>query len=151
MGKRHSNPSNRSHPPLAGKKCPCYRHAHRNITVNYTVALGPEPDVTSSAINCHSSFVLQEAYARDKILQDELAELEKKRSEYAKYTKLILYWEHILNMSTPFESRTTPVSPRLHPHTRCRVPQESSSSPPSHCLLRPHLRRSRELHRRLHN
>lgn len=57
------------------------------------------PDVTSSAINCQSSFVLQEAYARDKILQDELQELAEQRSLYSKYTDLIAFWEHVLKMS----------------------------------------------------
>jgi hypothetical protein len=64
----------------------------------YTVALGSSPDVTSSAINCQSSFILQEAYARDKILQDELQELAEKRSLYSVYTDLIAFWEHVLNM-----------------------------------------------------
>jgi hypothetical protein len=69
-----------------------------NISVNYTVSLGPAPDVTSSAINCQSSFVLQEAYLRDKILQDELQELAEQRSLYSVYTDLIAFWEHVLNM-----------------------------------------------------
>lgn len=79
--------------------CMCvYFFVCRNVTVNYTVSLGSAPDVTSSAINCHSSFVLQEAYSRDKILQDELQELEEKRSLYSMYTDLIAFWEHVLDM-----------------------------------------------------
>jgi hypothetical protein len=69
-----------------------------NISVWYTVALGSSPDVTSSAINCQSSFILQDGYAKDRVLQDELQELAEKRSLYSVYTDLIAFWEHVLNM-----------------------------------------------------
>ena len=79
-----------------------------NISVHYTVSLGPVPDVASSAINCHSSFVLQEAYARDKILQDELQELAEQRSLYSVYTDLIAFWDHVLKMSKRLRFQTSP-------------------------------------------
>ena len=69
-----------------------------NITVNYTVALGPTPDVTSSAINCQSSFILLQNYERDRVLQDELQELYDQRRSYSMYTDLIDLWEHALDM-----------------------------------------------------
>ena len=80
-----------------------------NVSVKYTVGLAANPDVTSAAINCQSSFMLQENYARDKILQDELQELEEKRALYQVYTDLIAFWSHVLKMSTPFATR-----PRAH-------------------------------------
>jgi hypothetical protein len=72
------------------------------------VALSPGPDVTSAAINCQSSFVLQEAYARDKVLQDELQELAEQRALYQVYTDLIAFWEHVLNMSKRLRIQTSP-------------------------------------------
>lgn len=69
-----------------------------NVSVKYTVGLAANPDVTSAAINCQSSFMLQENYARDKILQDELQELEEKRALYQVYTDLIAFWSHVLKM-----------------------------------------------------
>jgi hypothetical protein len=84
-----------------------------NVSVSYTVSLGSVPDVTSSAINCQSSFVLQEAYARDKILQDELQELSEQRSLYSMYTELIAFWEHVLKMSELYATYKIFYVPRL--------------------------------------
>ena len=42
--------------------------------------------------------MLQEAHARDKILQDELQELAEQRSLYSMYTDLIDFWVHVLDM-----------------------------------------------------
>jgi hypothetical protein len=50
--------------------------------------------------------VLQEAYARDKVLQDELQELAEQRSLYSVYTDLIAFWEHVLNMSELCKTQT---------------------------------------------
>lgn len=82
--------------------------------VEYTVAMNEDPDPRASFINCQSSFVLQDAYARDRVLQDELQELEDLRIEYEKYTQLLAFWDHILKMrkfGTPPEPPPPPPPP----------------------------------------
>ena len=69
-----------------------------NITVNYTVATSADSDPAAAHINCQSSFVLQDAYARDRVLQDKLQELEDARASYRMYTELLAFWEHVVKM-----------------------------------------------------
>lgn len=95
----------------AGQSCSL---SHARAQVEYTVAMAEDPDPSASFVNCQSSFVLQDAYARDRTLQDELAELERLRVEYERYTKLLAFWEHVLRMrkfNTPPELPPPPPPP----------------------------------------
>ena len=82
--------------------------------VEYTVAMNEDPDPRAAFLNCQSSFVLQDAYARDRVLQDELQELEDLRIEFEKYTQLLAFWDHVLKMrkfGTPPEPPPPPPPP----------------------------------------
>lgn len=76
--------------------------------------MNEDPDPRAAFLNCQSSFVLQDAYARDRVLQDELQELEDLRIEFEKYTQLLAFWDHILKMrkfGTPPEPPPPPPPP----------------------------------------
>ena len=47
------------------------------------MATAEDPDAGAAFINCQSSFVLQDAYSRDRVLQDEIQELTDLRAECA--------------------------------------------------------------------
>lgn len=86
--------------------------------VEYTVATNEDPDPRAAFINCQSSFVLQDAYERDRVLQDELQELEDLRIEYEMYDRLLAFWDHILKMrklGTPPEPPPPPPPPPPYP------------------------------------
>jgi len=93
---------------------PAWLDAFPNWQVEYTVATNEDPDPRAAFINCQSSFVLQDAYARDRVLQDELQELEELRVEYEKYQQLLAFWDHVLKMKkfgTPPEPLPPPPPP----------------------------------------
>lgn len=56
------------------------------MQVEYTVATAEDPDAGAAFINCQSSFVLQDAYSRDRVLQDEIQELMDLRAECAAHS-----------------------------------------------------------------
>jgi hypothetical protein len=78
--------------------------------------MSANPEPSAAHINCQNSFVLQDAYSRDRVLQNELQELEDARLSYQRYTDLIAWWDHTLKMrklrmcvAFVFKPRTLPI------------------------------------------
>lgn len=92
----------------------------QEISINYTIATGAEPDVKIASTNCHNSHVLLRNYELDttnQAVRDELAQV---RTDITMYENLIAFTKHVINsqaMVGPADSwgRVTLLSPQPSP------------------------------------
>ena len=99
------------------------------MEVNYTVGLDENPNVASITTNCQNSFVLNDNYQLDRILQDEFAELEVVRTNITRTEGLVEFLDYLLDNRPASALRTyllpytqTPSPPPLAPETHPSPP-----------------------------
>ena len=68
------------------------------LYVRHTVGIAPKPYVEGAAVNCQNSLVMQQNYALDRILQDEIEELQRVREDMVQLQQLIDFWQHLLRL-----------------------------------------------------
>jgi len=101
------------------------------VSFNYTVGLHPftagedeERLIENAATNCAHSMLMMDNYARDKILQDELDELERVRDEISTYEKLIKWFDRLMGSRRLMLPPNPPPPPPPPP-----VPEVGGTSP----------------------
>ena len=90
------------------------------ISVNYTIATGSDPDVKLASTNCHNSHVLMRNYELDTTGQAERDELAQVRADITMYENLITFTKNLINSQAlvgPADSwgRVTLLSPKPSP------------------------------------
>jgi hypothetical protein len=90
------------------------------ISVNYTIATGSDPDVKIASANCHNSHVLLRNYELDTTGQAERDELAQVRADVTMYENLIAFTNNLINSQAlvgPADSwgRVTLLSPKPSP------------------------------------
>ena len=90
------------------------------ISINYTIATGSDPDVKIASTNCHNSHVLLRNYELDTTGQAERDELAQVRADTTMYENLIAFTENLINSQAlvgPADSwgRVTLLSPKPSP------------------------------------
>ena len=100
------------------------------VSFNYTVGTHPftsdemERTVENAATNCAHSMLMVDNYERDKILQDELDELERVRAEIEQYEKLIKWFDRLMGSRRLMLPPNPPPPPPPPP-----VPEVGGTSP----------------------
>lgn len=92
----------------------------QEISINYTLATGADPDVKIASTNCHNSHVLLRNYELDTTGQAERDELAQVRADITMYENLIAFTKDLINsqaMVGPADSwgRVTLLSPKPSP------------------------------------
>ena len=90
------------------------------ISINYTIATGSDPDVKLASTNCHNSHVLMRNYELDTTGQAERDELAQVRADITMYENLITFTKNLINSQAlvgPADSwgRVTLLSPKPSP------------------------------------
>ena len=98
---------------------------HRRVEVNYTVGLEESPNVESITTNCQNSFVLNDNYQLDRVLQDEFQELAEVRLSI-KRTEGELEWTEYLADNRPASALRS----YLRPYAQKPSPPPSLPPPP---------------------
>lgn len=98
---------------------------HRRVEVNYTVGLEESPNVESITTNCQNSFVLNDNYQLDRVLQDEFQELAEVRLSI-KRTEGELEWTGFLADNIPASALFS----YLRPYAQKPSPPPSMPPPP---------------------
>ena len=92
----------------------------QEISINYTLATGADPDVKIASTNCHNSHVLLRNYELDTTGQAERDELAQVRADITMHENLIAFTKDLINsqaMVGPADSwgRVTLLSPKPSP------------------------------------
>ena len=92
----------------------------QEISINYTLATGADPDVKIAGTNCHNSHVLLRNYELDTTGQAERDELARVRADITMYENLVAFTKDLINsqaMVGPADSwgRVTLLSPKPSP------------------------------------
>ena len=94
------------------------------VEVSYTLGLNENPNVQSITTNCQNSFVLNDNYKLDRVLQDEFDELDEVRENITRTEGLIEYLEYLLDNRPASALRTY-----LLPYTQKPSPPPTLPSP----------------------